>query len=129
MAPISVTLAPRDPPAAVVALVGEHDAYSSQRLENELAMLLDEGRHVVIDLRDTGFVDSTTLGVLLAARHRAEESSLGFALVLTEGDYTQARHILDLTGLGNSFATFGKLDEALGAARAGRVGGRPSKAA
>jgi anti-sigma B factor antagonist len=129
MAPISVTLAPRDPPAAVVALVGEHDAYSSQRLENELAMLLDEGRQIVVDLRDTGFVDSTTLGVLLAARKRAEQSSLGFTLVVRDGDYTQARHILDLTGLGRSFAIYGKLDEALGAARAGRVAGRPSKAA
>jgi hypothetical protein len=50
MAPISVTLAPRDPPAAVVALVGEHDAYSAGRLEGELAVLLDEGRNVVVDL-------------------------------------------------------------------------------
>ena len=40
MAPISVTLARRDPRAAVVALFGEHDPYSSQRLENELSVLL-----------------------------------------------------------------------------------------
>jgi anti-sigma B factor antagonist len=129
MAPISVTLAPRDPPAAVVALVGEHDAYSSQRLENELAMLQDEGRHVVVDLRDTGFIDSTTLGVLLTARKRAEKSSLGFALVVPSGDYTQVRHILDLTGLGSAFAIFAKFDDALGAARAGRAAAQPSKAA
>jgi anti-sigma B factor antagonist len=129
MAPISVTLAPRDPPAAVVALVGEHDAYSSQRLENELAMLLDEGRRIVVDLRDTAFIDSTTLGVLLGARRRAEESSLGFVLVLPDRDYTQVRHILDLTGLGPAFAVYSKFDEALAAARAGRAAGRPSKAA
>ena len=47
MAPISVTLAREDPAAAVVALVGEHDAYSSQRLENELAVLMEEGRRIV----------------------------------------------------------------------------------
>src|SRR5919198_4000779 len=128
MAPISVTLAPRDPPAAVVALVGEHDAYSSQRLESELAMLQDEGRHIVVDLRDTDFIDSTTLGVLLTARQRAEKTSLGFALVVPSNGYSQARHILDLTGLGGSFAIFGKFDEALTAARAGRAAGRPSKA-
>jgi anti-sigma B factor antagonist len=129
MAPISVTLAPRDPPAAVVALVGEHDAYSSPRLENELAVLLDEGQRIVVDLRDTDFIDSTTLSVLLGARRRAETSSLGFALVLPDHEYTQVRHIFDLTGLGSAFAIFGTLDDALTAARAGRVAPTPVKAA
>jgi len=58
MAPISVTLARRDPPAAVVALVGEHDAYSSQRLENELTVLLDDRIRIVVDrVRLEGSVD------------------------------------------------------------------------
>src|SRR6266699_3840790 len=124
MAPISVTLARRDPPAAVVSLVGEHDA-SAERLDNELAVLLEEGRRIVIDLRDAEFIDSTTLSVLLGARRRAEQSALGFALLLPDGSYTQVHQILDLTGLGPIFAIFGKLDEALTAVRAGRVAGRP----
>src|SRR5947208_14440310 len=119
MAPISVTLARRDPPAAVVALVGEHDAYSSQRLENELTVLLDERQRVVVDLRDASFIDSTTLSVLLSARHRAEKSSLGFALVLPSRDYTHVHQILDLTGLGSAFAIFVPLDDALAAVRTG----------
>ena len=127
--PISVTLVPRDPPAAVVSLVGEHDAYSSQRLENELSVLLDEGRRVVVDLRDTDFIDSTCLSALLGARHRAEESGLGFALVLPSGTYTQVHQLLDLTGLGSTFAIFSTLDEALAAARAGRTGGSVRSAA
>jgi anti-sigma B factor antagonist len=121
MAPISVTLARRDPPAAVVALVGEHDAYSAQRLENELAVLLEANQRVVVDLRDASFIDSTTLSVLLAARRRAEESSLGFALVLHDRDFTQVHQILELTGLDRSFAVCGKLEDALDAVRAGRV--------
>ena len=129
MAPISVTHASREPPAAVVALVGEHDAYSSQRLENEFAVLLDEGRRIVVDLRDTTFVDSTTLSVLLGARHKAERASLGFALVLPQRDYTQVHRILDLTGLVSAFATYTRLDDALAAARAGVVVGEPIKAA
>jgi anti-sigma B factor antagonist len=124
MAPISVTLARRDPPAAVDALVGEHDAYSSERLENEFAVLVDEGRRIVVDLRDTTFVDSTTLSVLLGARHKAEQASLGFALVLPEREYTQVHRILDLTGLVTTFATYNSLDDALTAARAGVVGQR-----
>jgi anti-sigma B factor antagonist len=129
MAPISVTLARRDPPVAVVGLVGEHDAYSSPRLENELAVLLDEGQRIVIDLRDTSFIDSTTLSVLLSARHQAEASSLGFALVLPEREYTQVNRIFDLTGLGSSFAIVGRLEDALVAVREGRVAPEPVKAA
>jgi anti-anti-sigma factor len=114
MAPISVTLARRDPPTSVVALVGEHDAYSSQRLENELTMLLDARESIVVDLQDASFIDSTTLSVLLATSRRADTSGLGFALVLPEGRYSQVRQILDLTGLGTSFALFATCEAALG---------------
>jgi anti-sigma B factor antagonist len=125
MAPISVTLARRDPPAAVVALVGEHDAYSSQRLEAELAVLLDEGHRIVVDLRDASFIDSTTLSALLTAGQRAERARLGFALVLPEREYTQVHQILDLTGLGSAFIICGTLEDALDAVRTSR----PTKAA
>ena len=129
MAPISVTLARRDPAAAVVALVGEHDAYSAERLESELTSLIDEGQRIVVDLRDTAFIDSTTLSVLLRARLHAEQSSLGFALLLPDRHYTQVHQILELTGLGPTFAIFGKLDAALRAVRAGRVADHPVRAA
>jgi anti-sigma B factor antagonist len=129
MAPISVTLARRDPAAAVVALVGEHDAYSAERLESELTALLDEGQRIVVDLRDTAFIDSTTLSVLLRARLRAETSSLGFAILLPDMEYTQVHQILDLTGLAPTFAIFEQLDAALAAVRAGRVADHPVKAA
>jgi anti-anti-sigma factor len=127
--PISVTLAPRDPPAAVVGLVGEHDAYSSQRLESELGLLLEEGRRVVVDLRDTEFVDSTTLAVLLGARRQAEQDGLGFTVILPPHEYTQVHHILELTRLGSAFASFGTLDEALAAARRGQTTGSLRSAA
>ena len=129
MASISVTLARRDPPAAVVALVGEHDAYSSQRLENELSALLDEGLPIVVDLRDASFIDSTTLGVLLAGRQRAERAGIGFVLVLPSEEHAQVNHILELTQLGRAFAVFTALDEGLLAARSGEAAGRPTRAA
>jgi anti-anti-sigma factor len=122
-------LARLSPPAAVVTLVGEHDAYSAERLESEFSVLLDEGRRIVVDLRDTAFIDSTTLSVLLGARLRAEKLSLGFALLLPDRHYTQVHQILDLTGLGAAFAIFGELDAALAAVRAGRVNDHPVRAA
>jgi anti-anti-sigma factor len=129
MAPISVTLALRDPPAAVVALVGEHDAYSAERLEGEFGVLLEEGHRIVVDLRDTDFIDSTTLATLLAARREAAAAGLGFTLVLPRGNYTQVSQLLDLTGLASSFAIYETLDEALTAARAGKTGGSVRSAA
>lgn len=122
MAPISVTLAPRDPPAAVVALVGEHDAYSAERLEGELGVLLEEQLRIVVDLSDTEFVDSTTLATLLAARRAAAGADLGFTVVLPRQNYTQVNQLLDLTGLHSSFAIYDTLDEALAAARGGETG-------
>jgi anti-anti-sigma factor len=127
--PISVTLAPRDPPAAVVALAGEHDPYSADRLETELRVLLEEGRRIVVDLRDAEFIDSTTLSVLLRARQDAEKAGLGFTVVLADRDYTQVHRLLELTGLGSAFAIYPVLDEALAAARAGRSGPRHAKVA
>ena len=127
--PISVTLAPREPPAAVIALVGEHDAYSSRRLESELGLLIEEGRNVVVDLRDTEFIDSTTLAVLLGARHQAEQDGLGYTVVLPPEEFTQVHHLLELTRLGSAFATHTTIDAALAAARAGQTSGSVRSAA
>ena len=121
MAPISVTLARREPPTAVVALVGEHDAYSSGRLESELALLLEGRQRIVVDLTDATFMDSTTLSALLSARRQAEEQRLGFALVLPVDVRSQVDELLDLTGLRSAFATYGLLDDAVDDVAAGRT--------
>jgi anti-anti-sigma factor len=113
LAPISVTLAGRDPPAAVVALVGEHDAYSSHRLESELVVLLEEGRRIVVDLRDAVFVDSTTLSALLSGRDAAARHGLDLVLVLSAGSYTPVHQILDITGLRSEFTIVDDVDDAL----------------
>ena len=122
MAQIAVTLQRRDPAVAVVSLFGEHDAFSSPRLENELALLVDDGIAIAVDLRQATFIDSQTLSVLLSARHHAEEASLGFALVLADDDYTQVHRLLDLTGLKSAFAVFPTLDAATAAAPGGEAG-------
>jgi hypothetical protein len=128
MAPISVTLAPRDPPAAVVALVGEHDTYSAGRLEASSACCStrDAGRrrpprHGVHRLDDARDAARRTPG--------AEQASLGFTFVLPQRNYTQVNQLLDLTGLGSSFAIYETLDAALAAARGGTTKGSVRSAA
>jgi anti-sigma B factor antagonist len=119
MAPIAVSIERREPPVAIVSLIGESDAYSAVRAESELELLLDSGLRIVIDLSETTFADSHTLGVLLSARHRAEQAGIGFVLALPTDSYTQVDRLLDLTGLRAVFAIFPNLDDALAASRAG----------
>ena len=120
--PIAVTVQQRDPPVGVVTMIGEHDAFSSQRLENEFAVLLDDGVGIVVDLREATFIDSQTLSVLLSARHQAEAAALGFALVLPDDEYTQVHRLLDLTGLARAFAVCANLDDASAVVRSGHAG-------
>jgi anti-anti-sigma factor len=122
MAPISVSVQRQDPPVGLITLIGEHDTFSAGRLENELAVLLDDGVGVVVDLRDATFIDSQNLSILLAARHHAEEAALGFGLVLRRDGYTQVDRLLDLTGLAAAFAVFPTVEDASASVRAGHAG-------
>jgi anti-anti-sigma factor len=128
MGQILVSLQKRDPPVGIVTLVGEHDVASSTRLANEIAVLLDDGLGVVVDLRDATFVDSETLSALLAARHDAEEAALGFTLALSNQGSPQVHRVLDQTGLGAAFASFPTVEAAVTAARGGRTGGDRARA-
>jgi anti-sigma B factor antagonist len=119
---LSVTLLQHDRPLGIVALHGEHDAFSSTRLENELAVLLDGGFGVVIDLTETSFIDSQTLSVLLGARHRAEETAAGFTVVLPDDGHAHVHRLLDVTGLKSAFALYESRAEACAAARDGAAG-------
>jgi anti-anti-sigma factor len=129
MAPIAVNLERGDEPTGIVTLLGEHDAYSAARLDNELAVLIGRGLCTVVDLSDATFVDSQTLGVLLSARHSAETAGLGFTLVLPRDDYTQVHRILELTGLISAFGVFPTVKRASAAAREGVNAGDHARAA
>lgn len=124
MMPITVSMDPADPSTRVVGLSGEQDAYSAPRLETELEALLDEAVAVVVDLTGATFLDSQSLSILLSARHHAEQSSLGFTVVLPREPYTQVHRILEITGLIRAFAVYPDSAAALAAARGGHNGRR-----
>jgi len=84
---------------ATLLLTGEHEAYSAEKLARSLQALIDEGMPVVVDLRQTAFVDSTVVGVLLAASRRARERGLRVSLLLGERTGWPVRRIFDVTGL------------------------------
>lgn len=91
----------------LVTATGELDMASSTELEEALASEPDEV--VIADLCDVGFIDSSGLRSLLAARDRLEDA--GGRLILVFGDGPVER-IIDLTGLADRFEIF----ETVGAA-------------
>jgi anti-sigma B factor antagonist len=85
----------------VVELKGEHEAYTAAKLERELDNLLAEGYGIQIDLRKASFIDSTTVGLLLAAHRRAHSKGTEFRVVLGDETGWAVRTLLDVTGLGS----------------------------
>jgi anti-sigma B factor antagonist len=88
---------------ATIALRGEHEAYTADKLARQIGALTDEGVSVTVDLRETTFIDSTVVGVLIASRRRAEERGLAFELLLGGDTGWPVRRILEVTGLERTF--------------------------
>jgi anti-sigma B factor antagonist len=83
--------------AAVITVSGELDLASSAILEEELARVSDSGAtHVIIDLRELDFMDSTGLSTLVKAHQRADEAGRAFSLVRGP---QQVQRLLSLTGV------------------------------
>jgi anti-anti-sigma factor len=85
---------------AVVALKGEHEAYTADKLARHLSALLTERIDVTIDLRQALFIDSTVVGILMAANKSAQEAGLDFTIVVGDETGWPVRRLLDVTGLG-----------------------------
>jgi anti-anti-sigma factor len=92
---------------ATVALPGEHEAYSADKLTRSLTGLIDEGVSIMLDLREAAFVDSTVIGVLLSAARDAEARGLGFTLLLGDETGWPVRRLLEVTGLATQLDVVG----------------------
>jgi anti-sigma B factor antagonist len=82
---------------AVLRIGGELDLYTAPRLREHVGKLLGDGtRHVIADLRDVEFLDSTGLGALIGSLKRLREQDGSLTLV-TAAD--KILMILRVTGL------------------------------
>jgi anti-anti-sigma factor len=99
------------PGVAQVVLGGEHDLSTQDQLVSTLATTLTDCSHLVVDLSTTQFIDSSTIGVLIAIKKRAEARDRRFNLLLgTERIVEQALQISGVLPLLNRVHA---LDEAL----------------
>jgi anti-sigma B factor antagonist len=97
----------------VVTISGEIDVFTSPRLREELLDIIEGGSpHLVIDLGEVTFLDSTGLGVLVGIYHRlrARDGSMSFV-----GVNDRVRRVFHVTQLTKIFVLHNSLEEALAA--------------
>jgi anti-sigma B factor antagonist len=86
----------------VIELSGEVDLYTAPEFKQQLIDAVAGGaRHVVVDLTETTFIDSTTLGVLVGGVRRLREKEGDLSLVCSDRNVTK---IFEITGLDQVFS-------------------------
>ena len=97
----------------VVACSGEIDLMSTAELRTLIGEQIVEGHvHLVVDLAEVTFVDSSGLGVLVAARRKTRAFRGSLCLVV---DHPAVLRVLHVTALDRVFPVHRTLAEALAA--------------
>ena len=112
---ISVELV--DTGVAVVTLRGEHEAYSAERLHEQLEALGENGVAIVVDLSETSFIDSSIVSVLLRARDSARDLGVSLVLVIQESTGWAVKRLFEVAQLDEAFAITDSRSKAVEAAQ------------
>ena len=95
----------------VVAVTGEIDLFTAPEFKQRVAAPIDAGTaHVVVDLTQTTFIDSSSLGVLIGAHKRLKLRDGGLTVV---ADSPTIASTFKVTGLDRVFRLVTSRDEAL----------------
>ena len=94
----------------IFKLRGSLDLATSPTIRAALTDAADKGkRHIVVDLTQLEFLDSTGLGALIGAHRRASEHGGTFRLIVSDGPIAR---LLNITGLIRVIATYHNLEDA-----------------
>jgi len=95
----------------VIAVGGEIDVYTAPKLREQIVQLVDEGHyHLVVDMEQVEFLDSTGLGVLVGGLKRVRAHDGSLRLVCTQ---ERILKIFRITGLTKVFGIHDSVDEAI----------------
>jgi len=95
----------------VVAVTGEIDLFTAPEFKQRMSELIDAGRsRLVVDLSETTFIDSSSLGVLIGA-HRRLKLRGGALLVVCENE--AIAKTFKITGLDGVFTIAPTVEAAL----------------
>jgi anti-sigma B factor antagonist len=96
---------------AVLRVIGEVDGYSAPMLRERIRELAASGAvHLIADLRQVDFLDSTGLGVLVGGLRRLREDGGSLALVINT---PRILRIFQITGLTKVFDARSSVTEAI----------------
>ena len=101
----------------VVSLVGEHDIASAEALRRQLGLVAESGEGLVVSLMRTEFCDSSVVNALFDADAQLRERDR--RLVLHVATAPIVRRVLDVSGLADTVACSGSLEEAIALAGPG----------
>jgi anti-sigma B factor antagonist len=94
----------------IFKLRGSLDLATSPTVRAALTEATNKGsNHLIVDLTQLEFLDSTGLGVLIGAHRRAAEHGGSFRLVISDGPIAR---LLNITGLIAVFAVYNSLEDA-----------------
>jgi anti-sigma B factor antagonist len=117
----SITDRQVDSDTHVVAVKGEIDLFTAPEFKQRVSAPIDAGRkNIVVDLRATTFIDSSSLGVLIGA-HRRLKLRGGALVVVCDNDAIVKT--FRITGLDGVFTLVPSLDDALNGDAAVGAGG------
>ena len=100
------------PDMALVVLSGEHDLSSAGDLGKALAESLEASSHLIVNLSAAEFIDSSTIGALVSAKHSADAVGKKFTLVL--GTAAIVERALEVSGVIPILNVVPTVDAALG---------------
>ena len=111
MHPLSLRSVTAGGDCAVLRAVGEIDGYTAPRLREHVIDLVENGvRHIVADLREVTFLDSTGLGALIGSLKRLRGHDGTLTLVIGAD---RVFRIFRVTGLDRVFVHQSSVHEAL----------------
>ncbi|MEU8927957.1 STAS domain-containing protein [Kitasatospora sp. NPDC048545] len=112
--PLRITTTRSGRGARVVHLAGEVDHDRRRALEHALARAVaDRPTRLVVDMSALAFCDSTVVNVLLGIRGSAKAAGVELALAAPP---SQARRLLEITGVDEVFALFNRVSAAVAGA-------------
>lgn len=92
-----------------IAVAGEIDLATVPELETAIASVFgSDGYPLVVDLRETSFMDSTGLKALVMANRRFDEDGRPFAIAVSGGPVSR---LLDLSGVETSIRVVETTDD------------------
>ena len=104
------------PALAMIELVGEHDLGRYKPIGEALHLAATRRRNVLVNLARCVFIDSTVVGLLLAARDETTADGGQFALVVPAQPSPVARAV-DVMGMSALFTIYPRVEDALDASK------------